>query len=352
MKGFAFAKTGTNSWGVAASVTYGTYFESDGGLKYTPIFVEDKSFGQSFLGAAEAGDLQPADLTLTGMARYEDHTYKLKALAMGSPAAVTVSTSVNAGSPALGVTSWKHVIDLAPSIDGLAATFAFDRKLFTEEITSAKVYGFGENVGDGGIIMDTYKVLGTAPTNTSSTNINSTVYGASFPTLLGRIARKQGIFRINAQSSGALGAGDTLYIAGSIDFSFERPQDRSYGYGSASIIEPADNDFPDLPVKVTFHRANTITVNSFRAGLQAGVVYKADVTYTGSQINSTDAYTRKYEFPHIELQDLTPATQGAAQVKPELAFKLKLATTLPAGMSTTNPFRYTQIMVNSVHAFA
>lgn len=346
MKGFAFAKTGLNSWGVAASVTKGTYFESDGGLKYAPSFNEDKSFGQSWLGPAESGDNNPANLTLTGMARYEDHNYVLRALCMGSPNAVTIVTSTGTAP-----TSWQHIIDLAPSIDGLAATFAFERNLFTEEITSAKVFGFGESPGDGGIIKESFKVLGTAPTNQSSININSTVYGASFPTLLGRVARKQGTFRINAQGGGALGGSDAIAVTGAIDFTFERPQDISNAYGSAEIIEPADNDFPPLSIKVSFHRANTVTVNSFRAALQTGTAYKADLTYLGAFINSTDRYTRKYQFPYLELQDATTATQGAAQVKPELTFMLKLASALPTGMSTTNPFRFTQIMTNSVVAF-
>ncbi len=37
VKGLAFAKFGTNSWGVAASVTKGTYFQSDGGMTFAEI---------------------------------------------------------------------------------------------------------------------------------------------------------------------------------------------------------------------------------------------------------------------------------------------------------------------------
>ena len=111
MKGYAFAKCGTNSWGVAASVTKGTRFQSDGGLKPAPTFVEDRSFGETFLGASSAGDFAAQDLTLAGQARYEDHNYVLEALAMGSPAAAAIVTSA-AGQ----TTSYRHVIDLAASI--------------------------------------------------------------------------------------------------------------------------------------------------------------------------------------------------------------------------------------------
>lgn len=347
MRGYAFAKHGTNSWNVAESVTKGTYFFSDGGIKYSPQFPEDRSFGQAFLGPAETGDLNPSDLTLTGHARYEDHNYILRALAMGSPSAVTLSTSAAGQTP-----SFVHVIDLAPSIDGLGATFALERKLFVDEITSAKIYGFSERPGEGGIIEESFRILGVAPTNLSTTNTNSTVAGASFPALRGRVFRKQGVFRINAQSGGSLGAGDTISILGSMEFTFERPQDRSYVYGSDNIMEAADNDFPVLSARLIFNRANTLSINSFRTALQVGTAYKADLTYSGAFINSTDRYQRLYQFPYLEIQDETAATQGAAQIKPDCMFMLKLPASAPTGMAgVTMPFRLTQLMASSIVAF-
>lgn len=347
MKGYAFGVTGVNSWGAATSVTLGTRFESDGGLKYSPQFVEDRSFGEEFLGPAEYGDLNPADLTLTGQARYEDHNYVLRALAMGSPAAPVISTSADTQT-----TSWLHVVDLAPSIDGRAATFAFDRKQFVEEIASAKVFGFSERPGDGGVIEESFRILGVAPTHTSTINTRSILYDASFPALGGKVFRKQGVFRINAQSGGSLGSSDTISILGSLEFTFERPQDRSYAYGSADIIEPADNEFPLPSIRLIFDRANTITVNSFRAALSAGTAYKADITYSGAFINSTDRGQRLWQFPHVEIQDQATPTSGAAQVKPNVMFMLKKPASAPTGMSgVTQPFRLSQIMSNSLVAF-
>lgn len=346
MKGFAFAKVGANSWGVAASVTKGTRFQSDGGLKYTPTFIEDRSFGETFLGPAQAGDIQPPDLTLSGQARYEDHNYILEALAMGSPAAVAISTSA-AGQ----TTSWSHVIDLAPSIDGLAATFAMDRKLYVEELTTAKLYGFGESAGDGGVINQSFRVLGSKATDISSINTNSTVYGADYPALGGKVRRADGTFRMNAQGGGGLASGDAIKIE-ALEFSFERPQDRSFVYGQDYILEPADNEFPNVAVTVTFPRMNTVSANSLRAGIRAGTAYKADCTYLGSYLNSTDQLKKLYQFPYLELQDFETPTAGAAQVKPRAMFIAKKPAAAPTGMTgVTNPFRITRIMQNSVAAF-
>jgi hypothetical protein len=182
MKAVAFVKCATGSWSVAASVTKGARFVSDGGMKPNPMFIEDRSFGETFLGPAEAGDFAPQDVTFSGQARYEDYNYILEALAMGSPAAVAISASA-AGQ----TTSWIHVTDMAPTIEGLCATFAVDRKLFVDEIPSAKVYGFGETYGDGGVIVQSFRTLGNRLNHASSTNINSTVHGASYPALNGRI---------------------------------------------------------------------------------------------------------------------------------------------------------------------
>lgn len=347
MKGLAFAKIGTNSWNVAASVTLGARFDSDGGMEHAPVFVEDRSFGETFLGPAEVGDINPPDLTFTGQARYADHLYVWEALAMGSPAAVAIATSASGQ-----VTSWTHVLDLAPSIDGLALTIAMDRKLYVAELTSGKVYGFGETYGDGGIVNQSFKVLGSKTTDISSININSTVYGASYPALNGKIFRNTGLFRVNAQSGGALGAGDEIKIE-AFDFTFDRPQDRSFATNSDAIIEPADNEFPDVMVTVRFPRMNTISANSLERGLRSGTAYKMDMAYSGTFINSTDRQKKLYQAPYAELQKFVTPTAGAAQVKPVATFKLKKPAAAPTGMTgVTNPFRITRIMVNSVAAFA
>lgn len=346
-RGFAFAKFGTNSWGVAASVLYGLRWESDGGLKFTPTFVEDRSFGETFLPPAERGDVLPPDLTPGGQARYEDHHYKLEALAMGSPHAVAISTSASGQT-----TSWVHRIDCAPSIDGLGATFAMDRKLYVSELTSAKIYGFSDSYGDGGILNQAFRLLGNRETHVSSVNINSTVYGANFPALGNKIFRYQGTVRMNLQSGGSLVAADAITLE-AVEFSFERPQDRSFGTNSDGIIEPGDNEFPDIMVRFTYPRMNTVSANSLRMAINSGTAFKADWRHEGVFINSTDRYSKLIQFPHLELQDFETPTAGAAQVKPVAMFKAKLPASAPTGMAgVTTPFRITRIQVNSVGAFA
>jgi hypothetical protein len=343
----AFAKFGANSWGVAASVTRGAFFQSTGGMRLQPARVNDEAFGQGFLGAGDLGDVTAPDLTWVGRSRYNDHGFVLDALAMGSPAAATLSNSA-AGQTA----SYLHVIDLAKSIDGLGITAAIDKVLFVDELTSAKVYGFMEAPGDGGVMDRSYKLLGSKPTNISSINTRSTVNGASYVALSDRVFRKQGIFRINPQAASALGAGNAVQIE-SWEFTFERPQDAPHIFGQDYVIEPADNGFPTIQFKVKYPRMTTTSASSLYAALRtANVVWKADMTFSGAFINSTDQYTRLYQFPHVELDETNGfEMDGATQVKPEATFTAKLAASSPAGMPFVNPFRLTLITGHVTEAF-
>jgi hypothetical protein len=340
----AFAKFGTNSWNAAASVTKGAFFSSDGGLKFQPNLIDDDAFGQVFLSESEPGDIAPPDLTLPAQVRFDDNLYLFEALAMGSPATVTISTSATGA-----VTSWKHVIDLSDSIDGLGITLAINKKLYVEEITSAKIYGFEQDDSDGKL-MASYKVLGSKPSVQSSININSTVAGATFPALGNRTMRKHATLRMNKAVGSSLVAADAVKYE-SVKVAFSRPQDQVHVGGQDFIDEPADNGFPEISVEVAYPRMNTTSANSLFAGLRDGTTFKADLTYAGAYINSTDKYTRMFEFSALKLQTHETALAGANQIKPKATFKAYLATTTPTNMTFIRPFRLTRIMVNSTQAF-
>lgn len=342
---FGFAKFGLNSWGVGASVTIGMYFKSDGNLQFDPAIVNDEAFGQTFLGTTETGDVKAPEITLEQQARYDDKSYLLQALAMGSPAAVTISTSA-AGQ----VTSWLHTIDLAAVIDGLGGTFATDKVLFVEELTSAKIHGFTLKNGTGGVMDMAFKVMGSKPTIQSSININSTLAGITFPALGNRLFKKHGTFRMNLNTAGALGAADAVK-AEAIDFTFDRPQDTPQPFGQDYIDEPSDNNFPVLQISVTYPRMNTPSANSLYAGLRDATAFKADLTFLGQFINSTDQYKQLYQWPSLQLSNYEDQLIGGQQVRPKATFMAKLAATSPTGMAFVNPFRLTRVMTQSVVAF-
>lgn len=341
----AFAKFATNSWGVAASVTKGLHLESDAGLTPQPQYVESETFNQGFLSRAEVGDFTAPDLTLTQQARYEDHSYILEALVMGSPVAPTVVTST-------GGNAYQHIIDLSPRVDGLGITLAFRRgDFYVEELTSAKVYGFAETFGNGGVVQQSFRVLGSKPTNQSSINTNSTVAGANFPNFGNRIFRKSGVFRMNLQSGGSLAANDEIKVE-SFALDVTRPQDAPFVTGQDYVYEPGDNGFPELTARVQFPRMTTVTANSMYRFLTAGTALKADMTYTGGLINSATNQSKLYQMPYIELQEWSAPLTGANQVKPTATLRLKEVTSAPTGMAgVTRPLRIVRVMANSAVAF-
>ena len=342
---FAFAKFATNSWGVAASVTKGDYFNSDGGAQYQPQRVNDDAFGQAFLGAGDFGNVTAPDLSLQSRARYNGWGYIWEALVMGSPAAVTISTSTGSAP-----TSWKHIIDLAPSTDGLGVTFAVDKELYVDELTSGKVYGMSFGLGDSGVFDVTYKVLGTQMTNISSTNTRSTVNGATFTALNDRVFQKHMTVRLNGYSAGSLTASDEIKVEG-LEWSFERPQDAPFVTNQDYIYEPGDNGHPMIKVSWTYPRMNTVSANSLYQSLRSDTKYKADLFAQGAFINSTDKLSVRYEFPYLELDDFQATVTGPNQVKPRASWTAKLAPSSPSGMAFVNPFRLTRVMTNSLNAF-
>ncbi len=345
----AFAKYATGSWGVPASVTKGVYFASDAGMVMTPDIIEDRSFGQVYIGQTDRGNTQVVEPHFAGQARYDDNNYILEALAMGSPNAVTISTSV-AGQ----VTSWKHIIDLADTIDGLGVTVASDLGYYTKEIPSAKVCGITEDISANAAVQTTtYVLLGCDATVTSSVNINSTVAGATFPGFTNRIQKKQGTLRVNLQSAGSLTATDALANVDAINGNFMRAFDRSWSLGSPLVVEPAENDFPAFGFQITFNRMTTLSANSLRTALPLATVFKGDWTMAGTYINSTDQFSKKYEYPHLEVVDFVDTVAGPDQVKPQVTFRINKPASAPTGMSwaTNRPLRLTRIMTNSVVAF-
>jgi len=343
----AFAKFGTNSWGVAASVTKGVYFESDGGQQYQPGMVQDPAFNQAFLGEATPGLVESPSVSYAGKLRYDDHQYILEALAMGSPTAVAISDSTSGQT-----TSWSHQFDLATDIDGLGVTTAIDKVQYVEEMTSAKIIGFVVTQEDNGAMNQTFQVMGSKITNISSVNVAATTTGADYPTLTTRVVQQQGVFRMNLDSDGALAASDAIK-AESITLTYERPQDGPHIYGQDYITEPADQGYPTVTIEVVNPRMNTVSANSAFAAIRSGVAFKADWTFTGAFINSTDNYTMLYQFPNLQFMSdgFLASAEQANQVKPTWKLMGNLAPTSPTGMAFINPMRLTRTMTQSVVAF-
>jgi hypothetical protein len=109
-----------------------------------------------------------------------------------------------------------------------------------------------------------------------------------------------------------------------MEFTFERPQDRSFGYGSANIIEPADNEFPVPTFAVTFPRMNTVSANSLY-GRGFGRPRRTRRLHVSRHVHQLDRPVQEaLPVPVHGAAGLPDAdAAGAAQVKPRATFVLK-----------------------------
>jgi hypothetical protein len=347
----AFAVYAANSWGVAASVTSALHLKSDAGMALQPQFSENETFNQGFYRNAAIGDITPPDLTLEMDARYEDFAYVLEACCLGSPATPVVVSST-------GGNTYRHVIDMAPAVQGRGITLAVQygganvTTQLVQELTSAKVYGMSEAVGTAGVITQAFKLLGSKPVIDSTRNVFSTVANATVPDFGNKLFRKQGVFRMNAQSAAVSLTSTHAVEIESLSWEFSRVNDAPFVFGQDFVIDPADNGFPTLSLSVTFPRMTTVSANSMYTALAAGGAWKGDLTYTGAVISGGTPYSKLIQFPYLEPQEMTLGLAGAQQVKPTVKFMLKEVAAAPTGMSgVTRPIRITRVMVNSLIAF-
>ena len=346
----AFGLYTANSWGVATSVTARVLFDSDRGLTSQVGYIDDSAFGQQFLGPADVGDFAPVDATLAGQNYFDHFLYRLEACAFGSPVAVTAVSSQGAAN---SLVAYQHILDLAPNINGRGVTMASDKVQYVEELTSAKVDGVGFGVGQNGVLTTSFRLKGGKSTAASAVNTRSTVAAsATNVTISNRILRQNGTILLNAVSATSLTPGtDTLTDAVDITVDVTRPLDEAMVHGQNFTVEPLDNGFPEVNVRMSFARATTPTCNSLYAAVQAGTPFKLRAIYTGAYINSATQRRYEWEFPYLEARALNFSVEGATQARPDVVFVAKQATTAPTGFTHTRPCRLTRITTQSLVAF-
>jgi hypothetical protein len=335
------------TWGTANSVTRQILITGTDGWDAMPQLVDDEAINQPFLQAGEVGDYTPQTPNLAMQLRYED-VDSLIAGAMGSAAAPTVVSSIAASS----LVAYQHLVTLATELTHFW-TMAVDFGQYVLEIPSLKVHGYTVRVGENGRMQIEFQTTGNKATYASATNTNSTVASARAASLGNRLFRKNGRFRMNLQTAGALGSGDEQTQVREITLGTTRPvAGDDFVFNQDYIIEPDDAGFPEFPVEVTFARMNTVTANSLALGLAAGRVWKADWQFLGPYINSDTQRSFLWEMPALQLRNFRAVAAGGDQVRPQATFHCKLAASAPTGMTVTAPLQLTIINANSQNLLA
>jgi hypothetical protein len=333
----------SNTWGTPASVTAQVLLTTTEGMDGMPALVDDDAFNQTFLGEGESGDFPALTPELGMQLRYEGAAPKFIAYAMGSAAA---PSSVSSG--ANSITAYSHLLTMAASITKYL-TLAVDESQYVLEIPSLKVRGYSLKVGENGKMMISFPTVGAKPNYASTTNTNSTVGGASSASLLNRVYRRQGTFRMNLQSAGSLAAGDVNGFVTDITVGTQVPLTTDdYVFGQDYILEPDFSGFAEFPFEITFAKMNTTTANSLILAAQTAKVFKADLSFVGAYINSTTQRSITFEWPALQVKAFAAPVTGHTSVKPKLSFVGKQASAAPTGMAFTTP-RVTIVNTNSAN---
>ncbi len=305
---------------------------------------EDDSAGQDFIGSMQVANHNVPKIEIPTLLHYNDSFQNvLWALACGTggtaPAAIGTTTA------------YTNTFEPATNKTGLFATIVRDKVTFISEIPSAKCTGFELSFGDNGRGMVTFMFTGAKTNIDSAINTSTQISALTFPTQGMRAFFKQLVFRLNAYSGGALSASEAFDIT-DLKLKYEQPLDELYKAGADYVIEPEDNDYPDISLDITFARLTSAT-DDFIGYHRDNTSLKADMTITGPTLAGSN-YKLLFQFPNL-IVSTAPVEfkSGAENVQPAVTMKAYKAASAPTGMTgVTKPFRITTTGVSTTNPFA
>jgi len=335
-----------NSWGTATAVGAGdgVWVTDDLKVQLKKQVDEDDSAGQDFIGSMQVANHVSPKIEVPTLLHYND-TFQnvLWALACGtggtSPAQVGTSTA------------YTNTFEPATNKTGLFATIVRDKVTYIEEVPSAKCTGFELSFGANGRGEITWNFIGSHTVIDSSINTSTQISALTFPTQGLRAFFKQAVFRINAASGGALSSAEEFKVT-DLKLSYSQKLDTLYVSGQDYIIQPEDDDYPEIKLSVTFDRLTSAT-DDFIGYHRDNTSLKADLTITGPALAATN-YKLLFQFPNLIVSEApVPFKKGAANVSPAATFMAYKAAAAPTGMSgVTKPFRITTTGVSTTNPFA
>jgi hypothetical protein len=160
------------------------------------------------------------------------------------------------------------------------------------------------------------------------------------------------VFRINAQSAGALDTADIVYpsafeitVAHNLSPIFRAAS--SAGGGSYQTAEPTRDGFGTITGSFTFP---TYEAESIQDWFLANTILKADIDFQGSLITGSSYNEFKIYLPQIKIVDNPKNPPGGpARIQQTLNFRATLPDSAPAGMTgVTKPLEiYVQNTVSA-----
>lgn len=337
----------SGSWGTsAASATAvgagdGHYVMDDIGAILSMQQSKDDSASQNFIGSVQVANAEQVQVTIPVLMHYHDSWMNvLYALAFGTGS--TSPTQIGA------TTAYTNTFEPSTQKNGLYATIVQDKSVDIFEIPGAKCTGLVIATGEMGRMEARFTFIGDLVKDDSTVNTSTQISALTYPTQGLRVFLDDAVIRVNAQSGGALSAGNALDVT-ALTFNFSQPLDVKHVAGQTTIIEPEENDFPEITVELTGARYESSgNWNALFAGHRANTAYKMDITFTGASLATTN-YGVLFQFPNMIVRPVNfNVPGGAGQITPSATFEALSTTSAPTGMTgITAPVRVTTTGVES-----
>jgi len=312
-----------SAWGtaVALGAAYGVLVESDGGLGRKQAYLPAKEADTPFVMEGDLGPIQAVDFSPPFAMRYDPGM-------IGTMIALLFGT---AGTPAqqAATTAYKHTLQMADSVYGKFGTFAVERPAKIHEVASVKVMGLDIAMANG-IIKGTLKCRGNTLIDTSAVNTLTQMDAITYQDRGNRVKFTEAAVKMNAQSGGAV-TGETALELNNLAISINRKFDAPNVGGSASIIEPVENDHPEITVKLDFPRMDA-TSAALLATLIAETEQKMLIAFTSANEAGTGyVYSFNLSFPSLRIVDVVYPLNEV--VPSSMTLQAEDAASNPTGMS-------------------
>lgn len=229
---------------------------------------------------------------------------------------------------------------MANDIVGYFATLAFKKKSdVIVEYPSVKLNGFTLEGQMNQPLSLTFKGLADEEERSSSVNTTTTMGSVTYRNKEFRLLMDaNSYFRVNDQSGDALDSDDNINPSG-FSLTLERPMFADLVAGSANILEPAEDGFPNATLKLDFPRYDD-TNDTFFDNLQADTEKKIELYFQGAVIDGSDYYSLKISCPKAKVNEAKSNISGAGRMPVSIVFDLYYETTAPSGMTGINePFQ-------------
>jgi hypothetical protein len=241
-----------------------------------------------------------------------------------------------AGTPSTlgGTTARKHTLQWADSVYGKFGTFAVERPGKIHEVASAKVMGLDIANSDG-IMKGTFHLRGNTLIDTSGVNTLTQMDAITYQDRGNRIKFTEESVKMNAQTGGDV-ASETALECNDIAVSYKRSFDSPHVKGSASIIEPVENDHAVIQVKLKFPRMNA-TNAAFFATFIAETEQKMLIAGTSVvEAGTAYVYSMKLFFPRLRITEIDYPFDSV--VPASMTLVAEEAASNPTEMSYARPY--------------